>query len=227
MQRLLFEAGGERGGQGVGADRFLHAVGGLDVDMAGGSEADGELSSADAIPLARRTLDATTSPATGSSRGVELAGDWQGAATLTRALGPADRARKAAILCSHQNAAAKQAPLVSISVCRPVERHMSASHTSRSCCSSGSPPVITTSPPSMAFTACHTSAGVIRRDSACRSYRVRSHVYGVSHQAHDSWQRDSRTKAARRPADGPSPWNVGPKISATSSRPPAPAGEAA
>jgi len=51
--------------------------------------------SADAIPVARAVLDEITSPKKASSRGVEYAGGWQAAATLTRVLDPAERARLA------------------------------------------------------------------------------------------------------------------------------------
>ena len=51
--------------------------------------------SADAVPVARAVLDEITSPKKATSRGVEYAGGWQEAATLTCALDPSDRARLA------------------------------------------------------------------------------------------------------------------------------------
>ncbi len=51
--------------------------------------------SADAIPVAQAALGAVTRPKTAASGGIEYAGGWQEAATLTCALDPADRARLA------------------------------------------------------------------------------------------------------------------------------------
>ncbi len=101
-------------------------------------------------------------------------------------------------------------PFVSISTRRPSAASCPTSGTRLSCCSSGSPPVITTSWVVDAHTHLASSSTLNRLLSAAGLNRVQSQVYGTSQPGQARLHRDSRSTSAGRPAEGPSPWKVGP-----------------
>src|SRR4051812_7453342 len=111
-------------------------------------------------------------------------------------------------------------PAVSTSTLQPWPRHPRTNEMRERCCSNGSPPVTTTMGTSMAASWSTTSPTERWDSSMAGSYCDQSHVYLVSHHSQARLQRPRRTKAARRPIDGPSPWKVGPKTSLTTSAEP-------
>lgn len=116
----------------------------------------------------------------------------------------------------HSSRAGMTVPLVSTSTRSPAAARAHARPVTARCWPSGSPPVITASPAPVPTAHAHASSTSARLLSCSRENRDQSQVCGSSHQEQPTPQPDRRMKAARWPAEGPSPWNDA-NISATRS----------